>query len=236
MLQRHAIILWRKAESKDKSFEELSKEAYDTLSIFQDYPQELRPNYLTVKLKKDIKEFDWNYENFYKVLKKGINREGETVFEDLGYSISFFSATDENASCSFLMSVGNKNDMFYNTLIIDLPFSWNLYDVKAANIIRSLFEKLVQSYKPFWGCISNKALSRMYGRFLEGTMPTTVHWINYWSEDIVRTVGMEKIRKMVDSCPAVLFHEGILSIKDTALDVENAEDLRFHDGLQNLLL
>lgn len=132
MLQRHAIILWKKAESEDRNFEDFSKEAYDTLNIFQDYPQELRPNYLTVTSKKDIREFDWNYEQFYRVLKKGVNREGEAVFEELGYSISFFSSTDENASCAFLMSVGNKNDKFYNTFIIDLPLSWNLCDKNAA--------------------------------------------------------------------------------------------------------
>ena len=41
MIQRHSIILWRKAEREDKSFEEISKEAYEVLELFQRYPQEL---------------------------------------------------------------------------------------------------------------------------------------------------------------------------------------------------
>lgn len=90
MIQRHSIVLWRQAERKDKSFEEIAKEAYEVLDLFQCYPQELRPNYLTVKTKKDIKEFDWNYKNFSEQLKKGINKEGEVIFNELGYSISFF--------------------------------------------------------------------------------------------------------------------------------------------------
>lgn len=108
MIQRHSIILWRKADRADKSFEEISKEAYEVLNLFQDCPQELRPNYLTAKTRKDVKEFDWNYENFSNMLKKGINREGETTFEDLGYSTSFFSSLDEQNSTAFIMTAGNK--------------------------------------------------------------------------------------------------------------------------------
>lgn len=74
-----------------------------------------------------------------------------------------------------------------------------IHDSQMAAIISDLFEKLVQTYKPFWGCISNKALSRKYGKFLDGNMPTTVHWMNYWSEDIIGTVGMKKIPDVVDN-------------------------------------
>lgn len=98
MIQRHSIILWKKAERKDKDFEEIAKETYEVLKQFQECPQELRPNYLTAKTKKDIKEFDWNYENFRSMLKKGVNKEGENIFEDLGYSISFFSSLNPGFS------------------------------------------------------------------------------------------------------------------------------------------
>ncbi len=29
MIQRHSIILWKKAEKKDKDFEEIAKETYE---------------------------------------------------------------------------------------------------------------------------------------------------------------------------------------------------------------
>lgn len=236
MEQRHSIILWRKAEEKDKVFEDVVKEAYGVFKLFQGYPQELRPNYLTAETKKDIKGFDWNYENFSSVLKQGINKEGKNIFEDLGYSISFFSSMNEKEACSFQMKVGNKNEKFYNTLIIHLPLSLNLYDKKTAEMISVLFEKLVQAYMPYWGCISNRALSRQYGKYLEGTLPTTVHWMNYWSEDIVRTIGMKKIEKIIDINPIITFKNGILSIKKTALDVDNQDDNRLHGELQKRLL
>lgn len=232
MIQRHSIILWKKAEKKDKDFGEIAKETYDVLKLFQDCPQELRPNYFTAKTKKDIKEFDWNYESFKSMLKMGINKEGENIFEDLGYSISFFSSINEQNSCGFDILAGNKNEKFYNALIINLPLSLNLYNEKTAEIIKNIFEKLVQSYMPFWGCISNKVLSRKYGKFLDGNMPTTVHWMNYWSEDIVCTMGEKKIWKMVDKYQMLTFMNGILSIKSTALDTDKEDDMNFHEELQ----
>ena len=235
MIQRHSIVLWKKAEKKDKDFEKIAKETFEVLKLFQEFPQELRPNYLTAKTKEDVKEFDWKYENFRNILKKGTNREGENIFEDLGYSISFFSSLNGQDSCGFEIIAGNKNEKFYNVLIVNLPLSFNFYDKKTADIVMSLFEKLTQSYMPYWGCVSNKALSRKYGKFLEGNLPTTVHWINYWSENIVRTIGIEKIQNMVKQNTMSTFKRGILSIKETAFDVEKEDDIRFHTEMHNQL-
>ena len=142
---------------------------------------------------------------------------------------------DEKNSCTFSMIVGNKFEKMNNVLIVDLPLSYNLYEKETADMISELFEKLVQVYKPFWGCISNRALSRKYGKFLEGNLPTTVHWMNYWSEDIIRTVGMDKIQNVVEKNITVSFKRGILSINETALDVEKEDDIRYHDLLQKQL-
>ena len=46
---------------------------------------------------------------------------------------------------------------------------------------------------------------------------------------------MERIQKIVDGNSAIIFQKGILSIKDTALDVDKAEDIIFHDELQKHL-
>lgn len=236
MIQRHSIILWRKAEPEDKSFDEVSKEAYEILNLFQSYPQELRPNYLTAKTKEDIQKFDWNYKNFCEQLKRGINKEGNVVFEELGYSISFFSSMDELKSCAFLMTAGNKFEKLNNVLVVDLPLSLNLYDKNTANIISDLFGKLVQMYKPFWGCVSNKALSRKYGKFLERNVPTTIHWMNFWSEDILDVIGKEKLQSVVMRNPEVVFRNNILQIKNTAINVELQSDMEYHNELHKQIL
>lgn len=235
MIQKHSIILWRKAEKADKSFEEIAEETYKVLNLFQNHPQEMRPNFLTGRTKKDVKEFKWNYENFCNILKKGINKEGEKIFEDLGYSLSFFSSMDEKESYAFQIETGNKNEKFYNTLIINLPLSLNLFDKENSEKMIELFEELVMIYRPFWGCVSNSALSRKYGKFLDGGLPTTVHWMNYWSEDIIETIGMKKIQKIVDGNSMISFQDGIMLIKDTALDIDKEEDFIFHEELHKRL-
>lgn len=63
-----------------------------------------------------------------------------------------------------------------------------------------------------------------------------VHWINYWSEDIIRTIGMEKIQKVLDNNPGLSFKNGIFLIRNTALDMENEDDIRCQEELQKQLL
>lgn len=138
---------------------------------------------------------------------------------------------NELDSCGFEVRAGNKSEKFYNTLIINLPLSMNLYDEKTAKQISSLFETLVQTYVPYWGCISNRALSRKYGKYMEGNLPTTIHWLNYWSEDIIQAIGVKNIQKTVDANPEILFKNGIMLIKNTAIDVDKEDDLKFHDKL-----
>lgn len=233
MLQRHSIILWKKSEKMDKSFEEISNEAYKVLDLFQDMPRELRPNYLTANTKKDIKEFDWNFENFSNILRAGISKEGKNIFESLGYSISFFSSFDEEKTCAFSLIAGNKSKKTHNALIIDLPLVFNLYDKANAELIVSLFRELVRLYIPYWGCVSNKVLARKYGKFLEGSRPTTVHWMNYWSEEVVRAVGIDRIQGLIQGNQGTSFDDGILLVKDTAFDLSKEEDIRFHERLHN---
>lgn len=233
MVQRHSIILWKKAEKMDKGFEEISNEAYMVLDLFQDMPCELRPNYLTANTMKNIKEFDWNFENFTNILRTGVNKEGKNTFERLGYSISFFSSFDEEKSCTFSLSAGNKSERIYNALIIDLPLAFNLYDKANAELIISLFRKLARLYIPYWGCVSNRELARKYGKFLEGSRPTTVHWMNYWSEEIVRAVGIDRIQGLIQGNQGISFDDDILLIKNTAFDLSIEEDIRLHEKIHN---
>lgn len=224
MIQKHSIILWKKAG--EKTIEEISDYGYRVLDILQEYPIDFRPNYLTALSKNEIKKIEWNRYNFTNELMKGVNKEGGMIFNDLGYSISFLSSLDKQNCVSISLNIGNSSEKFYDILIIGFPISWNFFDKNISQMIYSLFERLVQVYMPFWGCVSNRALYKKYGKYLEKDMPTSIYWINYWSKYIVDNVGINKIWKIEKENPLVLFRNGILSIKDIAIDANREDDIK----------
>ena len=86
MLQNHSIILWRKSDDPRKTFKQIAEEAFVTLSVFQNFPRQFRPNYIAISSVEKFQEVKWNYENFEKILREGINKENNKTFENLGYS------------------------------------------------------------------------------------------------------------------------------------------------------
>lgn len=229
MIQRQSIILWKKAEQK--SFEKTAEEAFEVLSVLKNYPEFLRPNYIKAYSKKDVKSFSFEYDVFKSLLKEGVNRNKNIVFEKLGYSVAFFSSFNEMDASSFDLHVGTTDPKFINTCIMNLPLSYNYYDEEKAKMIYELFCDLVKAFRPFWGCVSNTILSREFQPFLDDIKPSTVHWINYWSEKIQQAVGMEKINEFVHNNKTVYFNKGVLSINKTALNVENEADMLLHKKL-----
>lgn len=67
-----------------------------------------------------FQEVKWNYENFEKILREGINKENNKTFENLGYSIQMFSSLIDVESFSIQLRVGNKESIFYNTLVVEI--------------------------------------------------------------------------------------------------------------------
>nr|MCR4933690.1 hypothetical protein [Lachnospiraceae bacterium] len=162
MVQCYSIILWKKAEKNDKSFNQIAEDAFSVLEVFKNFSSEFRPNYLSAASKKEVREFDWDYNSFYSLLKSGVNKEGKEIFKDLGYSVSFFSSKEDEKSCGINLHVGAKNERLLNTLIVDLPISFDMCKVENAKIIYDLFSGLVNVFRPFWGCVSDNILSKRY--------------------------------------------------------------------------
>lgn len=128
-------------------------------------------------------------------------------------------------------------------LAIYIPESVNLYDEADVKIIIDMFEKAVDIFKPFYGCVSNV---RIYNKhiarknsgqppFIYKGKPSTVHWLNYWSEEIADCIGFDKIKKVLDEHRQISFDSGIFKIKNCALDAENESDMEFHKLLDREL-
>lgn len=236
MLQRYKIILWKNPEDNNKEFDDIAIETYNTLLVFQKFPHYLRPNYVTSTQKNDAVVANWDYEEFKNTLKCNVNKEGNIVFEELGYRISYFSDMDDEKSCGISLKVGNKDQRFVNTMIVDLPIIFDLCNNNNIEIIKSLFEMLVFEFKPYWGCVLNRALTRKYGKYVKDGLPSTIHWINYWSDEIINKFGADRLDDFIKKSKTVSkIADGIFSISEKALSSDNSDDVILQDELHNSL-
>lgn len=228
MWQKHSIILWKEAEDIGKTFDAIASETYDFFSVMQGFPAQFRPVFQTTKSKRIAREATWDYNQFKEELRKRVNREGRNTFEELGYTISFFSSMSEDESCSITMTVGNKNPRFFNTLIIGFPFSFKPYDMEGAKTVKEMFSALVKCFKPFWGCVSNAQISRQHGGFITDGIPTTVHWINYWSSEVENSIGSKELQDALRGLPDASMKDGILILQDLPFNIEDKKSLEYH--------
>ena len=232
MYQKHSIILWKKAEDIEKSFDDISQEAFTVYEAMLTFPTPFKPQYLTAKSKKAAMEIQSDYKWFRNELEKNVNKEGKKIFEELGYSLSFFSSKKEDCSCSFSMRVGNKSPQFFNTLVIGVPYLVDVYDIKASDTIYNIFTELVNAFNPYWGCVSNTVLTKQYqSPLIHNGTPSTIHWINYWSPEIIEKIGGLKLSEIFRTSENIKFNNGILRIQDTAINMDNPNDIEYQRNL-----
>lgn len=96
-------------------------------------------------------------------------------------------------------------------------------------------ELCVETFKPFWGCVSNGQNAREYGQYLVDGKPSTVHWINYWSDSICKQIGMKKIKKVCEQNNQISFQDHFFRIKETPLDTTCEDDLRLQKTINSCL-
>lgn len=233
MIHTYKMILWKKPELYNKDFETISLETFELLKMFDQFEMIYRPNYYTSFNKNKVNIFNRNYDDFIKQLNLG--KIDNNSNSKLGYAISFFSSLNELESFSFQLVVGNKCDKFYNTLVITIPSKVDLYDEITANTICEMFRQSVIHFKPFWGCVCNKSFSQKYDGFLKNGKPTTVHWLNYWSNEIVDRIGIDIVIKTLDNNKQILWESGIYKIRKFPINVDDNVDMEYHKQLEQQL-
>lgn len=225
MFQRHSLILWANAANED--FQVSLNKAHNLLLALKEFGPEVSPNYITAKRKKDASNFDWSLETLQKLLKKGINKEGKTIFPDLGYRVSFFSSLKDDDSAGISMLIGASNSSITNNFIVNLPLSLPIY---TSNKVRSklifLFKECIRAFEPFWGCIGNNVNIRRYDGYWGDKLPTTIHWVNYFDSQVSEVLGEAKI---ISSPTYIIekFHSGaLILLKDEPINDELEEDVK----------
>lgn len=226
MKSTYSIVLWKK--SHDKGLDDTFKNTFETLSILQKYNPSYRPNYLTCRSKAEAMsapKFEWNYDNFVGQLRKGVNKEGDKEFPDLGYSISFFSSK-ESDSAGISAHVGIVNKLFHDSIVINLHNNVDWNDAAAAEEVERLFGELCKEYNPIWGGICDNNLLLRFNGYLSDGKPNFLCWLNYWPDDIEEKVGKKKIKKAVKKYPDMDYSDHILKTGRKPYSVESEDDMR----------
>ncbi len=230
--QIHKIILWKKAEETDKSFDEISKDLFKVLCVFDEFPNEIRPNYFSAYSKNSFKKFNHSYETVKTILKDFVNKEQNISFDNLGYRFSLFSSLENKKSFGYQILVGNKDKRFNNSIVISIPLGFDCYNSDNYNLIFNLFVKLSKAFNPYWGCIANKIISDQYNSFIDNKKPTTFYWVNYFDEDLQNIIGIEKIYESLSVFPNIRFKDNILSLQKVPINAFNKSEMDYHHQVE----
>lgn len=229
MVQRHSIILWKEPETRD--FSVYTEEAYQTLEVLMKHNKLCYPTYETGIKKKEAKPIDWEYSKFCEIVMKNATKDSD----ELGYNVSFFSSLKNDESASISFSIGIRNAQFVNTCIVKLPVNLEIFHEDIYNEVSEIFSDCVKTFRPFWGCVSNDRNARSFGAFLNGNKPSTVHWMNYWSESICKEISERRIQKVIERNSQILFQDNIFKVRNNPLDITCEEDMQLQRALNSLL-
>jgi hypothetical protein len=228
MPQTHSMILWAAPTKED--FKETVNKAYQILTALKEFGPELSPNYITNLIKKDAKQFSLDYDSLAELIRKGVNKEGNRVFPDLGYRINFFSSLNDVDNTGISLTLGVTNSKLKNTFIVNFPISLNVFDDNISIGLIELFKTCNNIFNPFWGCILNSGTLIRYKTLFKNDLATTIHWVNFWGEDIIRKVSEEKISKASLYSREKIDNKGyLLILKRKPIDDNSQNDIRIQN-------
>lgn len=229
-LQTHTLILW--AHPNNESFKSTIERAYSVLVLLRDFGDELSPNFLTVKSKADAKPFDVKLENLENVIRKGVNKEGGSNFPELGYRISFFSSLDDKNSAKISLTIGTSNPQLKNSLVINFPQNFHLYQDEALREkVMKLFKELSSVFNPYWGCIQNDVNANRLDVLWDKSLPTSIHWANFFGFDIVNLLGVARVQSAPISEVLKASAGYFIKLKDTPIDDNDIRDVKLQESI-----
>lgn len=229
------ILLWRKSEEQDISFQEIARRAYDTMMVFNELPEELRPNYCTAKRKKDAKRMNWEYDSFCKHLECNVNREGKIIFRELGYTTGWFSNMRNDYMSGYGLSVGNTTDISCNTLVVSLPYIFNMDSPETYEKIESVFRKAVQVFEPFWAAVCDDDFGLKYSD-PDNNKILGLHWLTYGEKGKFDNLREDRLENISSAFPEASYENGILKLKTKPIFGKNEEDVRYKNSVEDYLL
>ncbi len=222
---KYHMILWRNP-IPEESFDSLCSDTFQMLSVFTELGRNSSPNCLASNSKSDAlaHEFEWTLEHFKKTLLSNPVNAGNTKLGNIGYSISFFSSSDENESLCFHILIGNQNPLFLDTVVVEIPDS----NAEAMNDLFQTFQKCVKCFHPYWGCVTETKLIVSYMPHMPTVnRPASALWLNYWSDELVQHIGSDIVKSAFGAL-GIQFSQGFFQIQDSPISPSSEDDmLRF---------
>lgn len=224
MQQEHSLIFWARAKA-DETFDEAAEKAYPLMQLLMTKGEDFFPKYkVPSRAKNKDLPFEWTFENFKKVLRKGSNREGKVEFLDLGYSIGFVSSLNRKKETYLRLKVGTQSPRSHNTMMIE--FSENSYfsEKEQANRLEELFKDCIPLFDPYWAAIINRD-NTMKPQNNDIPLNKFVHWLNYWGSDLIDEIGEDRL-KVSPLFSTEKWHDGYLvKLQENPIDSENPAEL-----------
>ncbi|MBP3891817.1 MAG: hypothetical protein J6D29_06560 [Solobacterium sp.] len=236
----YSIILWKKAEREDISFDEVVDNAMPIFEYLDTLPETIKPRYTYVHKKavpiildrKTIETKMWN----------GCNKEDGKLIIDFGYSFSLFSSiiSDGNCEISYKFRFGNTYNLIPNTIIIDFRFNQikAILDINKS-LICEMFESLIWLFKPYFGCIANRQPlndSQKYIKSDGSKIPATLYGYNYWNEEMLEKIGLDRIKSLEGKYHLHFEEPGFIKLFDGFIDINNEEQLKERKEIEDYLL
>ncbi|OWR32382.1 hypothetical protein CDO73_01890 [Saccharibacillus sp. O23] len=225
MQQEHSLIFWARAKA-DETFDEAAEKAYPLMQLLMTKGEDFFPKYkVPSRAKNKDLPFEWTFENFKKVLRKGSNREGKVEFLDLGYSVIFASSLQSKDQTSIKLRVGTQHSRFSNTMIVKFPDNSSLSSKEQANRLEQLFKDCIPLFDPYWAAIVNLTNRRILNPYDNGGLSAFVHWLNYWNSEYFQ----EFIENKINDAPVLSMTEWqdgyLIKLQENPIDSENPAEL-----------
>jgi hypothetical protein len=220
MIQTYSLILWSKAKKED--LDTSIDKAYRMLLAINECGPQFGPNFLTGKTPRLAKPFELNYANVEKLVKKEANK----LFPDLGSEFSFFSSKQNHEGAGISISIGISDPKFTNSLVLELPINFQINDDKNIEMLLGLFRKGIDILDPYLGFILNSFTHNRVDDLAQNHIPTTVHWMNFWSNEIVQHFGEKRLLDTPMYMKEKIINKGyIFMIQRKPLDDNHAEEV-----------
>lgn len=228
---QYSMLFWSKPS--DTSIETKISIVFSALSVFSKMGCDYTPQYITAKCKSSACRLEWTLAGFTAELLKNRINKGNPLLDELGYSASFYSSPDNGQTIGFKVSLGNQSPQFYDVVSVSFPSDLCQSDIFIKRV-PIVFAECANILQPYWGGVTELQFLRRYGPYIVNGIPSSVHWLNMWSESVQTLIGKRRIAEVLDGY-GINFSNGMFAISSAPIDLKDHQSVQMCDSINKML-